>query len=337
MIRLEIECFLARYQMLEIAFRPHDMTETRTVYVHVPYMMGTVNWMDQPETLARQRARHRARLIRVKQARADAPPEIRAFLQHWFYDEDGEERLVAKGRSNPEDIRQLLQAAVDQGLVPRSVGEDPLTGVDLRAWLQQYGIGVDCSAFVQHTLTHLLERSYAAVGDTPAGRQDTDVGWMLAATVYRRLVQESIDCRFELVATPGQARPGDILVSTGHSRIIIDAQSAENGARVVTLAESTSRTDLVGGTSFQADVGPRRYQVRYPDPDRAIQDQLPAHKRVSEAAFEFEPSEDERLYLIGRLKRLAGLRRRLHWRLFRRHRRRGIRDRPPGSRPRRHL
>ncbi len=271
--------------------------------------MGTVAWVDQPETLARQRARHRARLLRVKQARADAPPEIRAFLQRWFYDQDGGERLVAKGRSNPEDIRQLLQAAVDAGLVPRPAGRDHLIGASLRAWLQRYGIGVDCSAFVQHTLTHLLQTTYAAAGGTPASSRDADVGWLRAASVYRKLTEEAEDCRFDRVVTPGGARPGDILVSAGHSRIVMDAQSTEDGARVVTLAESTSRTDLVGGICFQADVGPRRYQVRYPAPDRAIRDQLPAHKRVSEAWFEFEPSEDERQYLIGRLKRLAAFQR----------------------------
>ena len=307
MIRLEIERFLARYQMLEIALRPHDMGESSTVYVHVPYMMGTVSWVDQPETLARQRARHRARLLRVKQAREDAPPETQAFLKRWFYDQDGGERLVAKGRSNPEDIRQLLRAAVDEGLVSKPADVDHLTGNDLRAWLQRYGIGVDCSAFVQHCLTHLLQVSYAAVRATPARPQDATVGWMRAASTHRKLIQGSKDCRFDLIATPKHARPGDILVSKGHSRIIIAAQSAEDGAWVITLAESTSRTDLVAGKWFLADVGPRRYQVRYLAPDRAIQDQLPAHKRVAEAAFEFEPSEDERQYLIGRLKRLAAL------------------------------
>jgi hypothetical protein len=76
---------------------------------------------------------------------------------------------------------------------------------------------------------------------------------------------------------------------------------------LVTLAESTSRTDLVGGTSLQHDAGPRLYQVRYPNPDRAIRDQLPEHKRVFEAAFEFEPSEEEQQYLVARNRKLATL------------------------------
>jgi hypothetical protein len=219
LIRLEIERFLARYQALRIEVMEQDADETVMARVHVPYMMGTVRWVAQPETLARQRARHRARLLRVKLARESAPPETQAFLARWLYDQDGDERLVAKGRSNPEDIRQLLQAAVDEGIVPLPTGQSRLTGERLRAWLQGYGIGVDCSAFVQHTLTYLLQTSLSAVGGTPDNQQDADVGWMRAAPVHRKLIEGREDCRFDRVATPQDARPGDVLVSAGHSRI----------------------------------------------------------------------------------------------------------------------
>jgi hypothetical protein len=266
-------------------------------------MLGSVSWVDQAETLARQRPRHQARLRRVAQARKDAPPELRTFFRHWFYAPDGQERLAAAGRSGPEDIRQLVQAAVDANLLP--AGQGPLTGMALRAWMVRYGIGVDCSAFVQHTLTHLLCTSYVEAGQAPATPQETDVGWMRSPTVQRRLLENAPDRRFDLVAVPAQARPGDILLPAGHMRIIVEAQPTPEDALLVTLAESTSRTDLVAGAHVQHDIGPRLYHVLYPDPDRPIPDQVPLHKRTAEAAFEFEPSEWEQQTLIARNIKLA--------------------------------
>jgi len=225
-------------------------------------------------------------------------------LGRWFHEQDGRERLVAIGKSGPKEIRRLLQAAVDAGLVESPAGSAPLASSDLRAWLQRYGIGVDCSGFVQHTLTHLIQASYAAAGETPSDPQETEVGWMRAATVHRKLMENDPDRRFDLVATPANARPGDILVSREHSRIIADLQPGSCGLQA-TIAESTSRTDVVGGAHFLPDVGPRRYHIVYPDPGRAIQDQLPSHKRASEAAFEFEPSEWEQQFLIARNNKLA--------------------------------
>jgi hypothetical protein len=303
LIQTEIERFLAQYQALEVAIWDQNTAQAKLVRVHVPYMMGTVTWLEQPETLARQRPRHREHLIRVARARSEAPTELQTFFQRRFYEPDGRERLVAIGKSGPEEIRQLLQAAVDAGLI--AADGDALTGPGLRAWLQRYGIGVDCAGFVQHALTHLIRTSYAAVGETPSSPQEAEVGWMLSRTVHRKLVQNADDRRFDLVDTPARAHPGDILVSQGHSRIIVNTQPTETQGLLVTLAESTSRSDLVGGTHFQHDVGPRLYHVLYPEPGRAIQDQLPEHKRTSEAAFEFEPSESERHYLIARNRRLA--------------------------------
>ena len=67
---------------------------------------------------------------------------------------------------------------------------------------------------------------------------------MRSVPVYRKLVENVESRRFDLVATPAQARPGDILVSPGHSRIIVDTRYTETQALLMTLAESTSRTDM---------------------------------------------------------------------------------------------
>jgi hypothetical protein len=303
LVKTELERFQAQYQALKVVVHNLDTAQPNVAYVHVPYMMGTVTWLEQPDLLARQRPRHQARLRRVARARQEAPPKLQAFFQRWFYAQSGKERLVAIGKSGPKEIRQLLQAAVDAGLVAADCAG--LTGPSLRAWLQRYGIGVDCSGFVQHALTHLLRASYAAAGETPSSPQETEVGWMLAQTVYRKLVQNADDRRFDLVDTPALARAGNVLIGPGHSRIIVDLQHTDGQGLLVTLAESTSRTDLVGRTELQRDVGPRLYHLLYPEPEQAIKDQLPEHKRTFEAEYEFEPSESERQYLIARNRRLA--------------------------------
>ena len=53
----------------------------------------------------------------------------------------------------------------------------------------------------------------------------------------------------------------------------------------------------------EKDVGPRLYQVKYPNPEKAIADQIPLVKQMSEETFEPEPKE--RVYILGRLKALA--------------------------------
>ena len=127
---------------------------------------------------------------------------------------------------------------------------------------------------------------------------------MRSAAVHLKLVENAPDRRFDRVATPAEAHPGDILVSEGHVRIIVACEQTENGACTATLAESTSRTDLVGGARFLRDVGPRLYQVRYPEPALPIRDQVPLHKRAAEASYEFEPSAWEQQYSIARNKKL---------------------------------
>jgi hypothetical protein len=109
-VRIATERFLACYQALEITVRHPGTVHASTVHVHVPYMMGSATWVNHPETLSRQRPRHRARLGRLYRARRQASPELQAVFRRWLYDSDGEERLVAAGRSGPEEIRELLHS-----------------------------------------------------------------------------------------------------------------------------------------------------------------------------------------------------------------------------------
>ena len=163
-IRSGIERFLTAFQQIEIDVAPPDTAVPRFVLVHAPYMMQRVALVDQPKQFGYLKQHHQDRLRRVKAEREQAPEPIQQFLQRHFYDETGQERLLAAGRAERTEIQTLLQEAVQQVLVPASGSQPYPDGRDLRRWMQTYGIGVDCSSFVQQTLNHLLQAIQTATG-----------------------------------------------------------------------------------------------------------------------------------------------------------------------------
>ena len=181
-------------------------------------------------------------------------------------------------------------------------------GCDLRQWLKTYGIGVDCSAFVQHALTHVVRACYAAAGETSDEAQCYDVGWMLSRGVYREInATASEDSRFAPVATPGEARPGDVLVKKGHIRVVTGVESTADDGVVLHLAESKSAKGVpVGLTDADTDIGPRLIRIKYPESEYAIDAQVPLRQRWQDGVFAVD--ERERVYILGRLRALARFR-----------------------------
>jgi len=279
-------------------------------------MMQTTTLIDDQEALERLAQRHRERLTRVKHARDHAPDAVKALVNRHFYGDDGQEKPVAQGRSPLEDIRSVLQDAVDRQLVPAGAGMPYPDGHDLRQWLKTYGVGVDCSAFVQQALTRVVRACYAAMGEVSGESQSYEVGWMLSRGVYREINADAGEAsRFEHVATPGEARPGDVQVKRGHIRIVAGVEAAADGGVILDLAESTSAKGVsVGLTDVDTDIGPRLIRVKYPEPDRAIDKQTPMRQRWHDGAF--APDEEERVYILGRLRALARFCRESHAPLF---------------------
>jgi len=303
----EIRNFLNEFRGIEIAVGPGDAGEPILALVHPPYMIQTVAVVDNEKEFAKLKKRHQERLKKVKKARENAPDDVKVFLRSQFRGDGGRERAIAKGRAEAEDIRRLLQEAVDQRLVPVLEGRDYPDGRDLRRWLREYGIGVDCSAFVQQAHTRLVEASRVAVGDARNTGHDYRVGWMTSSGVYRDVTAdaESRD-RFDQVPTPDKARPGDVLVKRGHIRIVAGVGTAEDGGVILSLAESTSARDILSGqASEEDDIGPRLLQVKYPEPDNPISEQTPLWKRLSEKEFRAERTES--VYVLGRLGALDQL------------------------------
>lgn len=299
LIAAELRRYLSAFQSLDI------VVGGRTVRVHPPYMMQTTTLLDDPEGLAALGARHRERLRRVQDARAHAPEAVKALLRRHFGGEDCREHPVACGRAPMDAIRNLLQDAVDRHLVPAGAGTPHPDARDLRQWLKTYGIGIDCSGFVQHALTHVVRACCAAAGETSEQSRHYEVGWMLSRDVYREInAPTGADSRFGPVATPGDARPGDILVKPGHVRIVAGVEPEAGGSVVLQLAESTSAKGVpVGLTEVETDIGPRCIRIRYPEPGRPIDAQVPQRQRWQDSVF--VPDARERIYILGRLKDLA--------------------------------
>jgi hypothetical protein len=293
----KIDRFLGELQGIEIVIAP-DTGERRVVRVHVPYMTQTVTVIDRKQAFATLEPRHQRRLIRVKEARSHAPAVVKAFLHEQFYRSDGSEKPIAKGRADAQEIQRFLQAAVDRGLIPLTANSH-----DLRGWLHRYGIGLDCSAFVQHALTRLVQASRAAAGETPGGKDGDSLGFVRTGWVYRDVTESADRDLFAHIPTPGAARPGDVLVKPGHLRMVARIERALDGAVILHLVESVSASGVpFGQATPEADLGPRRLQVKYPEPDRPIGEQTPLHRAHEGDAFDADRVES--LYVLGRLRAL---------------------------------
>jgi hypothetical protein len=297
-LKNEIDRFLDEFQAMAIAVAD-QRGQAKVVRVHVPYMMQTVRIIDREDDFARLKVRHQRRLLRVKKARDNAPAEVKAFLRAQCYDSDGRENWIASGRADAQAIRRFLQAAVDAGLVDATAGSQAL-----RAWLRQYGIGVDCSAFVQHALVRLVRSSRAAAGKAPGARDGSGLGFVRSGWVYRDVTESADGDLFCHVPTPGAARPGDVLVKRGHMRLVTGSERTADGAAILHLVESISASGIpYGQVTVEVDIGPRRLQVKYPQPERRIGEQLPLHRAGESSPF--KEDDEERLYVIGRLRALA--------------------------------
>jgi len=300
--------FLGEFQALPVIVGPRETDARSITHVHIPYMLQSTAIVDDPRAFRSLKPHHQARLLRVRHARESAPREVRMLLERHFYDDNGKERLLARGRARLDDVRRLLQDAVDRGLIPVPPGRPHLDGGDLRVWLKTYGIGVDCSAFVQQALSRLTGAGHAAIQGTAQQDRDHDVGWLRTFGVYADVMGQPgrLD-RFAHVSTPSQARPGDVLVKRGHMRIVARVEPSPDGSVVLHLAESISATGIPRGLAHpEADIGPRLIQIRYPDPNAPIERQTPFLKLPGRG--QYEADETERAYVLGRLRTLERMR-----------------------------
>lgn len=305
----EIYRFVREFQHIRIRVTPENVEERVYAFVHPPYMLQSVTLIDNDKQFKQLKERHQARLQRVKEARETAGEAVRGFLDRQFYEDDGWEKHIASGRAELAEIRKLLQEAVDQGLVSLPRGKKHPDGYVLRKWLKTYGVGIDCSGFVQQILKRLIEVSCSDVEKGSSREPRSDIRFLRCQWVYRNITRSSEDHEriFVEVFAPAKARPGDIVVSRSHMRIVANIEVVEDEGIVFELAESTSARDIPSGqTCEETDIGPRIIQVKYTKPNWPIAKQTPLKKRLIDGTFKKDRAES--LYIIGRYQEFEQLR-----------------------------
>lgn len=240
----ELQGFLAEFSAITVTVGWVESTgmqsvpRTEEVAVHPPYFMNVLE-RNRARALPRTLERYDAALAN----RRAADRATRRLLGEIARREGRGGMGIARarvGKSRPEDIRRILQAAIDRGLVQAGPGRDRPNSEDLRNWLVRYGIGVDCSAFVSQALNRVTE---SVRGEPLAAREQINRG-------SGGLTRDSPG--FVAVS---ELRPGDTMHIPGHIRIVTSVRRDEEGRTVFTTAESRA-----GG---QADVGPDRAEWRY--------------------------------------------------------------------------
>jgi peptidoglycan hydrolase-like protein with peptidoglycan-binding domain len=204
--------------------------EQRTVEVRIPYFINTDSVHSRTQRQAREQ------------------PNVRAYLRHggtWWRGRG----LARVGKSSPKHVRELLELALDAGLIDSTDSSAP-TAQDLEGWLRNHGIGVDCSGFVSQALNQLMEAT--------GGERRLNV----LLTGSQDLSAHSRD--FDRVERPADLRPAQTMFIEGaridHIRIIGRAWRTDDGSVRFTTYESRG-----GG---EARHGMDEVEWRYPRGER---------------------------------------------------------------------
>ena len=283
LVQAELEGFFEEFSAIPVTVRWVEQTDTQCVprteevAVHPPYFMN-VTQGSRSTAAARTVERYDA----ATGNRGDADRDTRRYLREVRTREDrggmGMPSALV-GKSSPEEIQTILQTAIDRNLIPTPAGQEHLTGADLRNWLVQYGIGVDCSAFVAQALNRVMEQVY----DSPLTDDET---LRRSGRGTRNARSMTGDARGFSEVEADEVRPGDTMGIPGHIRIVTSVRQDDEGNTIFTTAEARA-----GG---QADVGPDRAEWRYrngqlqmrrsPEADWSDTDEAPTFGRYDRLA-----------------------------------------------------
>jgi cell wall-associated NlpC family hydrolase len=97
----------------------------------------------------------------------------------------------------------------------------------LRRWLKKYGVGIDCSGFVQQALRRLIEVSRAEVGKAADRESELEKGLLRCEWVYKNIMRDARygERAFVEVPIPTKSRPGDVVAfkeDRAESEYVID-------------------------------------------------------------------------------------------------------------------
>jgi hypothetical protein len=247
-VREELEGFLHQFQNITVTVTWGEDTGTQTVTrseevaVHPPYFM---NVRDREGAHRRTLQRYDA-AQRNRRAADRATRQLLAEISRREGRRGGMGAARAKvGKATPDEIRRILQRALDRQLIQGGEGRDHPNSDDLRAWLIRYGIGIDCSGFVSQALNRVI----TAMGGESEGLR-------LGSRGLR-----GGNRRFERISDPTQLRPGDTMYRPGHIRIITRVSRESGDVEFWTAESRAGGSDDPGGDT--ADVGPSSAHWRY--------------------------------------------------------------------------
>lgn len=228
-VTARLEKFLTDFQNIPVKVTWQEEGEKREaiVHVHPPYFINTKKYKNSKKRMeAAEKHRRQATGSAEK-----APVETSWFARH--------------GKSTPQEIRSILERALNAGKIPTPEGKKHPDGEDLRAWLVKFGIGVDCSGFVSQALMSVMAEVRAQAGEVGPTQEIKKGSGALKGGA----------AGFSKVNSPSGLRPGDTMHTPGHIRILMGVEKTEEGV-VFTTAESTSAS---------GDIGPNRAVWRYPE------------------------------------------------------------------------
>lgn len=235
-VQAKLEAFLRQFQEIPVRVNWSEggTKKTTVVKVHPPYFINTRKFTNSK---IRMEAAERNR----KQATGSTGKiPVKSSWQ------------ARHGKATRHEIQQILQDAVDSGKLPAPAGKQHPDASDMRAWLITYGVGIDCSGFVSQALNEVMAEMHTQAGEPASSGKGLNKG---SAGL------KGGAAGFSTVAKPGDLRPGDTMYIPGHIRIVMAAETTEDGAVVFTTAESRA-----GGTDSKGqlrDVGPDRAVWRY--------------------------------------------------------------------------
>jgi hypothetical protein len=146
------------------------------------------------------------------------------------------------GKATPEQMKKFLESCIAAGLVPQA----SLNAKGLRAFLDTYGVSVDCSGLAVQALNFLQDGDMSRDLSDQVGIMNTS---MMKGEANK--TKEGGDGKFKDILTPSAFKAGDLMLnykekgtSTYHVRIIIDVDVMEDGSVEFTTVESGGGDNL---------------------------------------------------------------------------------------------
>ncbi len=244
LIEKEIEAFTEEFSNIPViaGWSEGGQSRNETIYVRPPYFMNLLPFKEgngpqpRPKTIERYKE--------AEENRNHAPQPVKDLLSQV-------PSKVLKGKSTPDDIRELLQKAVRSDLIRSENGLSHPNSEDIRNWLKKYGIGVDCSGFASQVLNRVTQRAYEASSMSPPHQLSID-----NTSSADLKGGEGRKQSFIRVRTPSDLRPADTMQieskgKSEHVRIIEKVTTTPEGYIEFTTVESSGRANGINEATWR--------------------------------------------------------------------------------------